>query len=212
MRNGPRFTRRMFLFCAAPAALAAPRGTESLEVRLAGRHLKVSAQQFRFLTGKPLENLQNGAPVPFALQLSLSTARGGIPVIRDIQRFVLSYDIWEQSFAVSRLGARKRSASNLTAGAAEAWCIDEMSLEPSGLSEQQAFWLALDARAEEPRRDLPDDNEPLNLARLIDIFSRKARGDDRRTRIEAGPFRLADLRRTGSQRQAGGGSGFRSAP
>lgn len=216
MRNCPRFTRRTFLlFCSAPVALAAPLGAEALEVRLAGDRLKVSAQQFRFVTGKALERLQNGAPVPFAIQLSLSTTRTGAPVVRDIQRFVLSYDLWEQRFTVSRLGGRKRSASNLTATAVEGWCVDEMSLDPAGISEQQPFWLHLEVRAEEARHDNPDTDEPLNLTRLIDLFSRKARGEDRRTRVDAGPFRLADLRRTGPRRGGSGGFGIlgsRAAP
>ncbi len=203
------------MFCSAPVALAAPLGAEALEVRLVEGRLKVSAQQFRFVTGKALERLQNGAPMPFALQLSLSTTRTGLPILRDIQRFVFSYDLWEQRFMVSRLGGRKRSASNLTATAAEDWCVDEMSLEPAGISEQQPFWLHLEVRAEEPRQDSPDSNEPLNLTRLIDLFSRKARGEDRRARIDAGPFRLADLRRAGPPRGGLGGfgsTGSRAAP
>ncbi|HWR49944.1 MAG TPA: hypothetical protein VN428_02485 [Bryobacteraceae bacterium] len=216
MRNCPRFTRRTFLlFCSAPVAFAAPLGAEALEIRLVSGRLKVSAPQFRFVTGKALERLHNGAPVPFAVQLSLSTTRSGVPILRDIQRFVLSYDIWEQRFAASRLGPRRRSASNLTANAVETWCLDEMSLEPSGVSEQQQFWLRVEVRAEEPRQDAPDYDEPLNLTRLIDLFSRKARGEDRRTRIEAGPFRLAELRRTFPPRGGFGGFGSlgsRAAP
>jgi hypothetical protein len=215
MRNCPRFTRRTFLlFCSGPAVFSAPLGAEALEVRLAGDRLKVSSRQFRFVTGKALERLQNGAPVPFAIQLSLTTTRTGPPISRDIQRFVLSYDLWEQRFAVSRLGGRKRSASNLTATAVEDWCMDEMSLEPSGISEQQPFWLHLEVRAEDSRQDLPDNDEPLNLTRLIDLFSRKARGEDRRAHLDAGPFRLADLRRTGPPRGGLGGfsAGSRAAP
>ncbi len=202
MRTGPEMTRRTLVLWLAPmsgACLGIPVRAESLEPRLSGNNLKIAAPRFRFVTGKPLERLHDGAPVPFAIQLSLLTDRTAGPAFRDIQRFVISYDLWEEKFAVVKLGARRKSASHLTATAAEAWCIDEMALQPAGLGEQQPFWIRLEVRAEDPSRDVAANDEPMSLARLIDLFSRRTRGEERRWSAEAGPFRLAQLRQTQGQ-------------
>jgi len=199
MPSGDEVTRRTFLVLLAPAAAAASSASqrsELLDVRLDGALLKVAAPKLRFITGKPLQRLRDGAPVPFAIQLSLRLSPAAAsPVYRDIQRSVLSYDLWEQRFSVTRLGPGHRTASHPTAEAAEAWCLSEMSLDPAGLATSQRFWVRLEIRAEDPVNRAAAGGDSMTLARLIEIFSRRTRGEEKSWNAEAGPFSLADLRR-----------------
>lgn len=190
-------TRRYLLCRLLPASgmcLSMPLiAEEGLDVYLRGDRIKVAAPRLRFIAGPPLDRLQNGAPVPFAFQLSISTDRWRTTLSRDIERFVLSYDLWEEKFSVVRLGNPRRSVSNLGARAAEAWCVDELSLASAGLGNQR-FWVRLEVRNEDRDQSAGDAEGP-TLARLIEMFSR--RGGDRQSRwsFDAGPFRLSDLRK-----------------
>ncbi len=198
MDHRARLTRRSLLFglAASPAAgLAVPPSSEGLEVRLTGeREIRVSAPKLRFLTGNPLERLHNGSPVPFAMQLSLSIDHWMTALVRDIERFMLSYDVWEERFSAVKLGHPRRSASHLAARAAESWCVAEMMLGTPGVSENQAFWLRLDVRAEDPSEENPEASDAMSLTRLIELFSRRARADQARWTADAGPLRISDLR------------------
>jgi hypothetical protein len=170
--------------------------SEAMDLRLVEERLRVAVPRLRFISGKPLERLQNGAPVPFAFQLSISTDRWVTVLSRDIERFVFSYDLWEEKFAVTKAGYPRKSISHLTARAAEAWCVDELSLAPSGIGARQQFWVRLDVKAENPAEQAElDRQENMSLTRLIEIFSRRARGDQERWVVDAGPFLLDDLKK-----------------
>jgi len=181
------------------AGLAAclPITAQSLVARLANDHLRVAAPQLRFLTGKVLERLHNGAPVALAFQLSLTPEGSLGAAARDIVRFVISYDLWEEKFSVTRLGRSPTSASHLTAEAAQAWCIEALSLPVAGLAESKPFSLKLEGRIEEPKEEGGQEAEGgISLARLVELFSRHARGQQERWTAQAGPIRLADLRKS----------------
>jgi hypothetical protein len=198
----PDFTRRSFLglLPAAAIGLTTNLEAEGLDVRMAGESIRVTAPQLRFVTGNPLERLKNGAPVPFALQLSLSTDHWASVAVRDIERFVLSYDLWEEKFSIAKMGRPRRLISHLAAHAAESWCVGEMSLATAGISEQQQFWVRLEARAENPAEQAElERQESVSLARLIDMFSRRARGDQNRWAADAGPLRLIDLKKAAAE-------------
>jgi len=177
-----------------------PLGAQRLEARLANELLRVSAPQLRFLTGKPLERLRNGAPVAFVFHLTLSTDVHATVFSRDIERFVLSYDLWEEKFSIVKLGHPRRSVSHLSSEATEAWCVDELRLPTPGLAREKPFWVRLEARAEAPREQAALENETaVSLARLIEAFSRRARGEQARWVVEAGPLRLVDLKQDTSR-------------
>jgi hypothetical protein len=194
-------TRRKLLYLLLPASGACfskALPDEALEPRLSAGGIRVSAPQLRFVSGSALERLQNGALVPFAIQLALSTDRWATVTHRDIERFVFSYDLWEEKFSIAKLGSPRKSVSRLSARAAESWCIQEMTLPQEGLAPQQPFWLRLEARAENPAEDTHVMTEDgVSLTRLVEIFSRRSRGGDNRWSIDAGPFRLASLARPG---------------
>ena len=183
---------------------ATPPSDQSLLVRREGDRLRVTAPQIRFLNGRPLETLRNGASVSFASQISLSTISVSSnsvssetpPLLaRHVDRFVVSYDLWEEKFSAMRPGPPQRSVSRLTGPATEAWCLDQALPIPSALTPQRRFSVRLELRAEDPRETASVVGEPgINITRLIEIFSRPPRTQQPRWVAGAGPLRLEDLK------------------
>ncbi len=196
---GPyRISRRDWLLAglAIPVSrvLAAPAG---LSATWDGDTIHVSAPQLHFLSGKPLERLKDGAAVTFFSQLTISTDRYATVFRRLPERFVVSYDLWEEKFSVNRLSGSPRSASHLGAGAAEAWCLESMAVSASGLAPERPFWLRFEIRASDPKEEAAIVGEPgINITRLIEFFSRRPRSEQPQWVLEAGPLELRALRRT----------------
>jgi hypothetical protein len=174
-----------------------PLWAQSLLVRLTNDHLRVSAPGLRFVAGKPLERLHDGAPVAFAFQLSLSIDAHATILLRDIQRFVMSYDLWEEKFSILKLGHPRSSVSHLSAEGAEAWCLEALALPASGLASEKPFWMKLEGRMEDAREPAGLENEgSVSLSRLIELFSRRTRTEQTRWAAAAGPLRLAGLKKS----------------
>ena len=185
-------TRRLWLAAGVSAplgwSLAAPR----LLIRREGANLRISAPQIRFLNGKPLEQLKNGANVSFVSQISFTTEF--TVLARKVDRFVVSYDLWEEKFSATRLGPPQRSASRMSVPAAEAWCLDELAPVPASLTLSRPFSIKWELRAEDPKESAAIIGEPgINLTRLVEIFSRPPRNQQLRWAETAGPLRLQDL-------------------
>jgi hypothetical protein len=195
-------TRRRFVCWLAPASglcLTMRAEDGGLEPRVVDERIRVAAPQLRFLEGAALERLRNGAPVPYALELALSMDRWATVAQRDIERFVLSYDLWEERFSIAKMGHPRKSISHLTARAAETWCVDELSLPCRGMPDRQQFWVRLQVRAENPAEQAElDRQDSMSLTRLIEIFSRRTRKEQTGWVSEAGPLRLAELRKRGA--------------
>ncbi len=190
---------RVVAACVVLAGLALPlrQGAyaESLLARRDGDRLRVSAPRLHFLTGKPLDRLRNGSSIAFNAQLALLKDRGGVAAERAVGRCIFSYDLWEEKFSVSALTSPPRSISRLSSTAAETWCLQGLSLPSAGLARDQPFWLRLELRAEDTK-DRPGvvGEFGINLARLIEVFSRPSRAQQPTWLVEDGPFRLADLK------------------
>ncbi|MEN6534132.1 MAG: hypothetical protein ABFD60_03285 [Bryobacteraceae bacterium] len=168
---------------------------QALEVRRGAGTLQVSGPKFHFIEGRALDRLRNGASVVFAAQLSLLSDRKATVVERAGARFAMSFDIWEEKFAVTRLGWSRKSVSHLSAAAAETWCLDSLRLSSDRLSSSSPFWVRLEVRAEEPGgENAGDDGPDVSLARLVEFFSRAARPGQPHWMAEGGPFRLAALK------------------
>ena len=194
-----RITRRGLLLGGLAAPLRQGLCAEALRPRLEGDHLRVSAPQLHFLTGKPLERLHNGASMAFDFQLSAladrpSTATTPRILERAVERFLMSYDLWEEKFSISRSSRPARSVSHLSVVAAEAWCLENLSLPAAALAPDKPFWLRLELRVEDPK-DRPGvvADPGIILTRLIELFSRPSRSQQASWLVEDGPFRLADL-------------------
>ncbi len=167
---------------------------QSIAVRLDSGHLRISAPQMHFLSGKPLERLHNGSSVVYAVQATLLGDQKTSVLHRSAGRFAVSYDLWEEKFAVVRLGKPGQSATHLSAAASESWCLNNLAVPAPSLAPDLPFWLRLEVRAEDPREAAAGDDEPaFNLARLVELFSRPPRRDQPRWQEETGPLRLRDL-------------------
>ena len=176
--------------------LAAPGPSDQpLLVRRDDSSLRVSAPQIRFLSGKPLAQLRDGVSVSFASQVSFLTDLSLPAIARVVDRFVISYDLWEERFAAARMGPPPRTASRMTSAACEAWCLDQLIDIPPSFSATRSFWLRMEVRAEEGRGAAQVLGEPgINITRLIELFSRPPRSQQPRWIAAAGPLRLADLK------------------
>ena len=170
--------------------------SERLNVTWDGDDLHVAAPQLHFLTGKPLDRLKDGAAVVFLTQLTLTTDNFKTSLRRTPDRFVFSYDLWEEKFSVTKLGEGQRTVAHLSLEAAEAWCLDNVAVSTTDLPQDRPFWLRFELRAAEPRDEAAVIGESgLNLTRLIEMFSRRPRDQQPQWTAEAGPLRLSDLRR-----------------
>jgi len=195
-KSAATISRRGWLL--AGVALAASRlaGSERLDIAWDGDDLHVAAPQLHFLAGKPLDRLKDGAAVVFLTQLTLTTDNFTTSLRRTPERFVFSYDLWEEKFSVTKLGEGQRTVSHLSATAAEAWCLDNVAISSTGLPQDRPFWLRFELRTAEARDEAAVMGEAgLNLTRLIEIFSRRPRDQQPQWTAEAGPLRLGDLKR-----------------
>lgn len=171
----------------APAGLA---------VRQDDGVLRVAAPHLRFLEGKTLRRLQDGAGLVFSLQLSLSTDQFRTVSRRQVERFVVSFDLWEEKFAVARLGAAKQQASHLSREGAERWMFEHAGVPLHGLTADAAHWVRAELRADDPRETGGFLLDPaVTLTRLVEWFGRAQRGETERWTLENGPFRPAELQR-----------------
>src|ERR1700691_4884371 len=126
---------------------------ERLSVAWDGDDLRVAAPQLHFLAGKPLDRLKDGAAVVFLTQLTLTTDNFTTSLRRTPERFIFSYDLWEEKFSVTKLGERERTISHMSATAAEAWCLDNVAISSTGLPQDLPCWLRFTRRAAEPRAE-----------------------------------------------------------
>jgi hypothetical protein len=159
----------------------------------AAGEIHVSAPTLHFLTGKSLSRLHDGAAVPFDFQLIIASGSKNNVVAKSLERFTVSYDLWEEKFSVVRVRDFRRSGMRLSASSAESWCLDNIVIPASALPAGQQLWARLEIRNAESKEPLAD-NSGINLATLIEIFSRPSRPQQDRWSVESAPFQLADLK------------------
>jgi hypothetical protein len=166
--------------------------TQGLVPRHVAGEIRVTAPSLHFLTGQSLSRLHDGAAVPFDFQLIITGSNNNV-VARALERFTVSYDVWEEKFSVVRVRDFRRSGMRLSANSAESWCLENLFVPASGLPEGQQLWARLEIRTVESREPLPADSG-INLATLIEIFSRPSRPQQDRWSVESAPFQLASLK------------------
>jgi len=170
---------------------------QELFLRPAGDQVKISAPKLNFLTGKPLDRLRDGNNVAYDFQLSILADSKATVLRRSFERFVFSYDLWEERFSVTRMRSTRSQVSHLTAAAAESWCVDNMGFSVAVTDPEKPIWVRLEVRAQDPKEPAPLINEPgMSIQGLIEIFSRASKArQPQYWKVEAGPIRLADLKR-----------------
>ena len=129
------------------------------------------------------------------LGLVILAKAGGPGVAEGRQTFLLSYDLWDERLAVTRAGTPPQSAAYLTTAAAEAWCLDRVTV-PVGalgsLGRDLPFWIRLEYHildSEPPGADNGAGGD--TLQGLIEALSRRRKAQEWTHAIEAGPFRLS---------------------
>jgi hypothetical protein len=166
---------------------------QSVTVARTGDALTVHAPQFDFIRGEPLDRLRDGRSVRVDLELDVLPGPGGPAAAQGRQTYVLSYDLWEQRFAVTLAATPPRSIAYLTSAAAEDWCLDQLTIPVSALGRlaRDPFWLRLGFRVFDADSPPPDNGSgEFTLRGLVEALSRRRRSEPLTHAIEAGPFRL----------------------
>ena len=185
------------LALAIVAALAWPATrltSQSLTVTAASGLVQVRAPGLRIIEGEPLARLKDGQSVRVDFEISVLSKPGGVATLQRRQTLVVSYDLWEERFAVASPDAPSRSVSHLTSAAAEAWCVEQLAFPVTALGplgRNRPFWIRLEYRV---RNDVSAERDEggLTLQGLIDVLSRRRKTGDVSHAIEAGPFRVQE--------------------
>jgi hypothetical protein len=166
---------------------------QTLTVRAVGDAMHVRASGLGFISGPVLDRLQDGRSVRVDFDLIVLEKPNGAVVTRGQQSFNLSFDLWEQRFAVTRIGPMPRSISHLTARAAEDWCLDNVTVPVASLGRtgrDTPFWVRVEYRIPERSSNAPNEDSTFTLHTLIDVLSRRREDENKAKSVEAGPFRL----------------------
>ena len=166
---------------------------QTVTVTTAADVLHVEARGFGFIEGALLARLKEGRSVRVDFELTVLAKPEGPVVKQAMQAFTLSFDLWEERFAVSRMGSPARSISHLRARDAETWCLDNLTMPVSslGLGRGTSFWVRLAYRVQDPAAVASEvQEERYTLRALIDRLSRRREEDDLAKSVDAGPFRL----------------------
>ena len=170
--------------------------SKSLVVEHCGDHLQVSAPQLHFLEGKAVEALHNGSTVTYVISLAVVAEQTVKPTLLLQERFLVSFDLWEEKYSVVQAGPGGRAASRLTAVMTEAWCLENMPIPLRAVPERQSFMIRLECSIDESENESgKKGNSSLTLAGLIDIFSLKREAEPLKWEADSGPLRLDDLKR-----------------
>jgi len=138
--------------------------------------------------------------VSFAFRITLFSGNQTHKLQETASRFVVSYDLWEEKFSVTKLANPRRTVRNLADTAAEAWCLREMSMDVTGVGAKEPLWARLEIRAEDSkdgglpfgRGNITDSG--ISLTSLIDIFNRPPAVTQTHFNVETGPVTLDELR------------------
>lgn len=174
--------------------LSAVLGAQAVTVNRAGDAMTVRAPGFTFIKGEPLARLKEGRSVRVDLDLAILPGAGAAGVAHGRQTFVLSYDLWEEKFAVTQVGGPSRSTAYLTSVAAEAWCLEQLTVPVAAmgsLGRDVPFWIRLEYHIlDGDPAPAADNGGGYTLQTLIDALSRRRKAQEWTHAIEAGPFRL----------------------
>lgn len=196
-----RTIKTWWVIVAFLSGLAVAMAAEELMLSTQDSRLEFAAPRLHFLVGKPLERLRNAAEVPFDFKITVWSGTRS-HVLRETQdRFVVSYDLFEETFSVTKLLPSRRTARHLTNAAAEAWCLRQMAMDMTGVNPNAPLWARLEIRAEDAkegglpfgRGNITDSG--ISLTGLIEILSRPAATTQPHWQVEAGPVTLDELRR-----------------
>ncbi len=178
------------MVCASVIAIHA----QSVTINRTADAVGVRAPGFTFIKGEPLARLKDGRTVRVDLAVIVLAKAGGPGIAETRQPCLLSYDLWEERFAATLPGTRPRSAAYLTAAAAEAWCLDQVTVPVvalTSLGRDAPFWVRLEYHILDTDSAQADNGTVGDtLQGIIDALSRRRKAQEWTHTIEAGPFRL----------------------
>jgi len=164
-------SRRSWLVAGLTLPLSRAWELQQLQIRYDGDALRISAPSLHFLTGKPLERLKDGDAVAYMANLDLlDEAR--TPVRSTRGRFVVSYALWEDRFAVTQLAAG-RDVEGLSAQAAESWCLDGLAMNTIGLPPERYYWLRFAVHTASAREIAAEGLPGISIKKMIEWLGRK---------------------------------------
>jgi hypothetical protein len=172
---------------------------QGVTVRVNGDALHIRAPAFDFMSGEVVRRLKDGRSVRLELDLTVLRSRpSGVapPAAQVSQAFVLSYDLWEERFAVTHARTPPQSISHLAAADVETWCLDRLTVPVSALASlgrNPTFWIRIQYRvpaADDGTGQPRQDDDGFTLRGLIDRLSRRRTTADLHDALDAGPFRL----------------------
>jgi len=203
--TGTQRTKLWSVSLAFLGGIAAAVGSEELLLHAQGTRVDFQAPRIHYLTGRPLDRMRNGQQIAFDIQVSLAAGSQLNTIRQSTARFVISYDVWgdgEKRFHIAKILPDRKNAARLTANEAEAWCVKEMSMEVTGVANNQPLWAHMDIRADKERErrlfgrdDITD--EGISLNGLIEIFSKLPTTTQPHWSLDTGPVTLEQLRRGG---------------
>lgn len=179
------------VWLALPPLLAA----QSLTVRAAGDMLQVRGTGLRLIEGVVADHLKDGRSVRVDFEMTILDKAQGTPITQNRQSFILSFDLWEQRYAVTRAGAAPRSISHLAARDAEAWCLENMAIPLTALgrfARDLPFWIHVEYRVQDQPPPVTDAESPFTLRTLIEALSRRRPEEALARSIDTGPFRIGN--------------------
>jgi hypothetical protein len=180
----------------AIAVCALPAQSPKLSVERQGDLLRVHAPQMHFLEGKPLEQLRNGTSVSYEFEVTVTAIPGERKIHQSQARFTVSFDLWEERFAVIQTTPSRRAGSHMTSTAAEAWCLENLNIPLPALSPEKTFVIKLACRVAGNGEEAGAESRPgaTALAGLIEIFSRRGGGQEQRWEAISASLKLGDLK------------------
>ena len=132
----------------------------------------------------------------YILTLAVIAEKAAKPTFLLEERFLVSFDLWEEKYSVIQTGPEGHSASRLSAAAAEAWCLENMPIPLRAVPERRSFMIRLECSIDENKKGNGEENNSrLTLAALIDIFSLKRGEEPLKWEADTGALRLDDLKR-----------------
>ena len=164
-------------------------------IRRSLNDLHVVAPRLHFLTGKTLQRLHDGATTPFDFQLTILAGSKNNVIARAVERFEVSYDVWQEKFAVVRKSDFRKSGMNAASNAAEAWCVDNISVPALQLPAGQDLWARLEIRSvDQKNQTSPVSDSGINIISLVELFSRPPRPQQDHWTLETAVFHIDALK------------------
>jgi hypothetical protein len=187
------------------AGLAFAMISEDLLLRWRNNRLELAlSERVHFIEKKPLELLHNAAAVPFNFNVTVWSGNKNHILARNYDQFVISYDIWDETYAILKTQSPRMEKKHLTRAAAEAWCIERMTMDLPGVNPNEPLWVRLEIRAEDGkdgslfgRGARGSVNESgISLSGLIDLFSRPPQQQSHWGPYDTGPVTLEEINRS----------------